>query len=154
MTAGKPTGTGKSSGASPSRGTDTSALASALVALGMKYGPTVYEAVKKGQEPARRVAEREVDRAAMRRRALEHAHHLVDGSVLTVFDGDQRLFVVFNGDRPIASHPSTTKSLEVLIQGYDLDKRVRSTPRPRLTPRIKSVLSRPRGVTPRRPTGE
>lgn len=134
MTAGQPTGAGKSSGAGPGKGTDTSALASALVALGMKYGPTVYEAVKRGKEPARKAAEREVGRANMRRRALEHAHHLVDGSVLTVFDGDQRLFVVFNGDRPIASHPSTTKSLEVLIQGYDLDKRVRSTPRPRFTP--------------------
>ena len=109
-----------------------------LVKLGVKYGPIVYEAVKHGKEPARELAERQVARSNARRRALEHAHHLVDGSVLTVFDGDQRLFVVFNGDTPVASHPtSKKKTLQALIDGYDLEKRVRPAPRRRMTPRVK-----------------
>ncbi|WP_050346682.1 hypothetical protein [Arsenicicoccus sp. oral taxon 190] len=111
-----------------------------LVKLGVKYGPLVYEAVKHGKEPARQLAEREVARANSRRRALEHAHHLVDGSVLTVFDGDQRLFVVFNGDNPVASHPASSKPLASLIEGYDLDKRVRpARDRRRIGPRVKQV---------------
>ena len=46
---------------------------------------------------------------------------------MPVWEGDQQVWVVFNGDEPIASHPTSEMPLAQLVQGYDLDKRIRPT---------------------------
>jgi len=100
---------------------------STVVKLGVKYGPVAYEAIMHGKEPARQFAQRQLGRLSARKQALTHAEGLLDGSAMLVWRDDQQVWVVFNGDEPIASHPTVDTSLALLIQGYDLDKRVRPT---------------------------
>jgi len=96
-----------------------------VVKLGVKYGPVAYEAIKHGQEPAREYAQKQLTRLTSRRQAMTHAEGLTDGSAMPVWEGDQQVWVVFNGDEPVASHPTATTPLTELVQGYDLGKRVR-----------------------------
>jgi hypothetical protein len=98
-----------------------------VVKLGVKYGPVAYQAIKHGQEPAREYAQKQLNKLTARRQALAHAEGLTDGSAMAVYEGDQQIWVVFNGDEPIASHPSVITSLAELIRGYDLTKRIRPT---------------------------
>jgi hypothetical protein len=109
---------------------------STVVKLGVKYGPVAYEAIKYGKEPARQLAQRQLGRLNARRQALTHAEGLLDGSTMLVWRDDQQVWVVFNGDEPIASHPTVDTPLAVLIQGYDLTKRIRPTidQRPKVSP--------------------
>lgn len=102
-----------------------SALMAQAVKLGVTYGPVVYGAVKKTGWSPESLLHRGVESTDARLHALEHADHLIDGSVLTVFEGDKRIFVVFTGDKPVATHPQTRTPLPRLIEGYDLAKRVR-----------------------------
>jgi hypothetical protein len=98
-----------------------------VVKLGVKYGPVAYEAIKHGKEPAMEFAQRQLGRLNARKQALAHAEGLTDGSAMPVWEGDQQVWVVFNGDEPIASHPVVTTPLSQLIQGYDLTRRIRPT---------------------------
>jgi len=98
-----------------------------IVNLGVKYGPVAYEAVKHGKEPAKELAQRQLSRFNARKQALAHAAGLTDGSVLAVFEEDRQVWVVFNGDQPVASHPTVTTPLAQLIDGYDLTRRQRPT---------------------------
>ena len=104
--------------------------------LGVKYGPVVYEAIKHGKEPAREFAQRQLGRLTARKQALAHSEGLMDGSAMLVWKDDQQVWIVFNGDQPIASHPSVDMPLALLIQGYDLTKRIRPTidQRPKASP--------------------
>jgi hypothetical protein len=95
--------------------------------LGVKYGPVAYEAIKHGKEPAKDFAQKQLSRLTARKQALAHAEGLMDGSAMPVWEGDQQVWVVFNGDEPIASHPTVTTPLAQLVQGYDLAKRIRPT---------------------------
>lgn len=96
-----------------------------LLDLGIKYGPLAYEGVRRGKQPAQEMAQRHVARRNARSIALEHASHLVDGSILPVYDGDLRVWVVFSGDHPVATHPVVRTPTEQLLQHYDLAKRQR-----------------------------
>lgn len=98
-----------------------------VVKLGVKYGPVAYEAIKHGKEPAREFAQKQLGRLTSRRQALAHAEGLTDGSAMAVWEGDQQVWVVFNGDEPIATHPTVTTPPAELVQGYDLSKRIRPT---------------------------
>ena len=98
-----------------------------VVKLGVKYGPVAYEAIKHGKEPAKEFAQKQLSRLTARKQALAHAEGLLDGSAMPVFEGDQQVWVVFNGDEPIASHPTVTTPLAQLIEGYDLTRRIRPT---------------------------
>lgn len=98
-----------------------------VVKLGVKYGPAAYEAIKHGKEPAKEFAQKQLGRLTARKQALAHAEGLMDGSAMPVWEGDQQVWVVFNGDEPIATHPNVTTPLLSLIQGYDLGKRIRPT---------------------------
>jgi len=98
-----------------------------VVKLGVKYGPVAYEAIKHGKEPAKEFAQKQLSKLTARKQALAHAEGLLDGSAMPVWDGDLQVWVVFNGDEAIASHPTVTTSLAHLIQGYDLSKRIRPT---------------------------
>lgn len=112
-----------------------------VVKLGVKYGPVAYEAIKHGKEPAREFAQKQMNKLTARKQALTHAEGLMDGSAMPVWEGDTQVWVVFNGDEPIASHPSSTTPLTQLVQGYDLSKRVRPTLdlRPKPNP-LKAIL--------------
>lgn len=107
-----------------------------VVKLGVKYGPVAYEAIKHGKEPAKEFALRRLARFNARKNALEHAEGLQDGSTLPVWKDDQQVWIVFNADEPIASHPTVETPLALLIQGYDLTKRIRPTndQRPKVNP--------------------
>jgi hypothetical protein len=96
-----------------------------VVKLGVRYGPVAYEAIKHGKEPAKEFAQKQLSRLTARRQALAHAEGLMDGSTMSVWDGDLQVWVVFNGNEPIASHPTVTTPLAELVQGYDLGKRIR-----------------------------
>src|SRR5450631_1988005 len=98
-----------------------------VVKLGVKYGPMAYEAIKHGREPAKEFAHKQMNKLAARRPALAHAAGLMDGSTMPVWEGDLQVWVVFNGDKAIASHPTVTTPLVQLIQGYDLARRIRPT---------------------------
>ncbi len=97
----------------------------ALVRLGVKYGPIAYAGWRsspRSQLSWNRPRSQPDDPKAT---ALEHADHLIDGSVLPVFDGDTRVWVVFSADVPVASHPVVRTPLATLLEHYDLAKRVR-----------------------------
>ena len=98
-----------------------------VLKLGVKYGPVAYEAIKHGKDPAKEFAQKQLSKLTARKQALAHAEGLMDGSAMPVWEGDQQVWVVFNGDEPMATHPNTTTPLAQLIQGYDLTKRIRPT---------------------------
>jgi hypothetical protein len=98
-----------------------------VVKLAVKYDPVAYEAIKHGKEPAKEFAQKQMNKLAARKQALTHAEGLMDGSTMPVWEGDIQVWVVFNGDEAIASHPTVTTPLVQLIQGYDLAKRIRPT---------------------------
>jgi hypothetical protein len=108
----------------------------AVVKLGVKYGPVAYQAIKHGKEPAKEYAQKQLNRLTARKQALAHAEGLTDGSALPVFKDDQQVWVVFNGAEPIASHPNVDTPLVQLVKGYDLTKRIRPTidQRPKASP--------------------
>jgi hypothetical protein len=111
-----------------------------VVKLGVKYGPVAYEAIKHGREPAKEFAQRQLGRLNARKQALTHAEGLMDGSAMLVWKDDQQVWIVFNGDQPIASHPTVDTPLALLIKGYDLTKRIRPTvdQRPKVS-RLKAI---------------
>jgi hypothetical protein len=100
---------------------------SRVVKFGVKYGPVAYEAIKHGKEPAKEFAQRRLGQLNARKQALTHAGGLLDGSAMLVWKDDKQVWVVFNGDDPIASHPTVGTPLAELIRGYDLTKRIRPT---------------------------
>ncbi|MDQ1483535.1 MAG: hypothetical protein QOF35_1611 [Actinomycetota bacterium] len=107
-----------------------------VVKLGVKYGPVAYEAIKHGKEPAKEYAQKQLNRLTARKQALAHAEGLTDGSAMPVWQGDQQVWIVFNGDDPVASHPSVETPLSQLMEGYDLTRRIRPTidQRPKANP--------------------
>ena len=114
-----------------------------VVKLGVKYGPVAYEAIKHGREPAQEFAQKQLSKLTARKQALAHAEGLMDGSTMPVWDGDRQVWVVFNGDEAVASHPTTETPLAQLIEGYDLTKRARPTVdlRPKPNP-LKAIRGR------------
>jgi hypothetical protein len=98
-----------------------------VLKLAVKYGPVAYEAIKHGKEPAKEFAAKQMNKLAARKQALAHAEGLMDGSTMPVWEGDIQVWVVFNGDQAIASHPTVSTPLAQLIQGYDLARRIRPT---------------------------
>lgn len=111
-----------------------------VMGLGLKFAPLAYEGLKHGRDllssgeakvapanGASRSTGRSVGRRTARAYAMEHAAHLVDGSVLPVYEGDHRVWVVFSGDSPVATHPVTTTPVEELLTHADLGRRIRPT---------------------------
>ena len=107
-----------------------------VVKFGVKYGPVAYQAVKHGKEPAKEFAQKHWNKLTARKQALAHAEGLTDGSAMSVWKDDQEVWVVFNGDEAIATHPTVDTPLAALIDGYDLTKRIRPTmdQRPKANP--------------------
>lgn len=107
---------------------------SQVVKLGVKYGPMAYESIKHGKEPAKEYAQRHLGKLKARKQALAHADGLTDGSAMPVWKDDQQIWIVFNGDEPIAAHPTVETPLAALIHGYDLTKRIRPSEQPKASP--------------------
>lgn len=94
-------------------------------------------------------AQKVIDRQKAKRRALEHAGTVRDGSVLKTFDPradhGEAVWVVFAGDDPIAAHPTTSTPISELIANSDLSTRVRPADLPTPAERLKQIPRR-RGV--------
>lgn len=122
----------------------------AVVRWGVKYAPVAYAGLRAGRAPVTQPAWRAAPQDP-REDAAEHATHLIEGSVLPVFHGDQRVWVVFSGTTPVASHPTVRVPLETLLEHYDLTKRRRpdqlsasSGPRRRTPLRLRQLAARRR----------
>ncbi len=100
-------------------------LAGSAVKLGVKYAPVLYGVARHGKEPAKAAATKFLSKKGTRKRSLEHAATLLDGSVLQVFHAGEPVYVVFSGEEMVASHPSLDVPLQTLVQRADLSKRVR-----------------------------
>ena len=90
-----------------------------LVKWGVKYGPHVVVLAQQAKEPAMKAAQTALDRQKARRRAIEHAATVREGTVLKTFDPradhSEPVWVVFSGDDPIAAHPTSTTPIAELI---------------------------------------
>lgn len=60
-----------------------------------------------------------------RRKARTHATTLVGGSVVKVIHQGAKHYVVFSGDKPVATYPPTSVPVETLLANADLTKRLR-----------------------------
>jgi hypothetical protein len=118
----------------------------AIVKWGVKYGPHVVVIAQQAKEPALAAAQKALDRQRAKRRAVEHAGTLRDGSVLKTFDPrvdhGEPVWVVFAGDDPIAAHPATTTPIPELISNSDLTTRVRPVDLPTPAERLKQLPRR------------
>lgn len=94
--------------------------------LAQKYGPQLVEQVLKNREPAQRYVQGKVEqvRGNPRRRAIDHADSVVDGSLQLVFHRDQPYWVVFSRNEPVGTHPHTEASYDVLLLNADPAKRI------------------------------
>ena len=120
-----------------------------LVKWGVKYGPHVVVLAQQAKEPAMAAAQKALDRQKARRRAIEHAATLRDGTVLKTFDPradhGEAVWVVFTGDDPVASHPATVTPLAELVAHSDLSTRMRPQDLPTPADRLRSRLPGQRG---------
>ncbi|MBW8172050.1 hypothetical protein K0651_03185 [Ornithinimicrobium sp. Arc0846-15] len=89
-----------------------------------KYGPQVVEQLKGQREPAEKFVQDKVAKGNQRKKALQHAGTVMNGSILQVFYKNKAHWIVFSGDEPIAVHPPTSASYNELLQHADLSKRV------------------------------
>src|SRR6476660_8713354 len=121
----------------------------ALVKWSVKYGPHVIVIAQQAKEPAMAAAQKALDRQRAKRRAVEHAATVREGTVLKTFDPradhGEPVWVVFSADDPIAAHPTSTTPLAGLIANSDLSTRVRPADLPTPAERLKQL--------PRRRTG-
>ena len=119
-----------------------------LVKWGVKYGPHVVVLAQQAKEPAMKAAQTAIDRQKARRRAIEHAATVREGTVLKTFDPraehSEPVWVVFSADDPIAAHPTSTTPLAELIANSDLATRVRPADLPTPVDRIKQLPRRAR----------
>lgn len=121
-----------------------------VVKWGMKYGPHVAVIAQQAKEPAMAAGQKVVDRQRARRRALEHAATLREGTVLKTFDprsdSGEPVWVVFAGDEVLAAYPATTTPLPELVAKSDLDTRMRPAEVPLPGDRVRQLVQRvPRG---------
>jgi hypothetical protein len=94
------------------------------VTLAAKYGPQAKVAWDTaGQAAAEQVKIRRA-RAANRRRAVEKARTVVDGTVLRQIHGDQVVWVVYAGDEPITAYPLPDIDLDELTKRARLSDRM------------------------------
>lgn len=94
------------------------------VSLAAKYGPQAKIAWDTaGQAAAEQVKIRRA-RASNRRRAVEKARTVVDGTVLRQIHGDQVVWVVYAGDEPLTAYPLPDIDLAELTKRAKLSDRL------------------------------
>ena len=114
-----------------------------IVKWGVKYGPHVVVLAQQAKDPAMAAAKKAMDRQKARKRAIEHAATVREGTVLKTFDPRQDsgepVWVVFSGEEAIASHPVTTTPLADLIARSDLTTRKRPHEMPTTAHRVRQL---------------
>ncbi len=119
-----------------------------LYATSRRYGPVVWEQVKSQREPAERFVQSKVDKGNQRKKAVQHASTVIDGSTLQVFHQNIAHWVVFSGEEPVGVHPRTSAPFSQLLKNADLSKRLSPGDGPTAAQRLKGAArKRP---TPRR----
>lgn len=108
-----------------------------LIETSRRYGPRVWEQVKSQKEPAERYVQDKVDRGNQRKKAVQHAETVIDGSTLRIFHRNVAHWVVFSGEEPIAVHPRANAPFPELLKNADLSKRTRPEDEPALAQRLR-----------------
>jgi hypothetical protein len=99
-------------------------LAKSVVKYGVRYGPMAFEAVKHGREPAQQALQAALAKRTARKKAIEHAVTVRDGSLLKVIKDGQAVFFVFSGDAIVTTYPPVPQSTyPELLRHADLDRR-------------------------------
>lgn len=96
-----------------------------IATAAQKYGPQVMDQLRAQREPAERYVQDKVAKGNQRKKALQHAGTVVDGSVLQVFHQNRAHWIVYSGEEPIAVHPPTSTAYAVLTKHADLTTRIR-----------------------------
>ncbi|MGZ0152820.1 hypothetical protein ACXJJ3_37580 [Kribbella sp. WER1] len=101
-----------------------SQLAKNLVKYSVRYGPLFVEAVRHGREPAQQAVQAAWAKRTARRKAIEHALTVRDGTLLKVIKDGQAIFFVFSGDAIVTTYPAVPQATyPELLRHADLDKR-------------------------------
>ncbi|ONI74603.1 hypothetical protein BWI15_13835 [Kribbella sp. ALI-6-A] len=117
-------------------------MAKNLVKYGVRYGPMAFEAVKHGREPAQQAIQAALAKRTARRKAVEHALTVRDGSLLKVIKDGSAIFFVFSGDAIVTTYPPVPQATyPELLRHADLDRREKAAElaaaqRPKLTDRL------------------
>ncbi|MGD9957898.1 hypothetical protein [Nocardioides sp.] len=98
--------------------------ATAAGVLVVKYGPQAKLAWDNGGRQTAEAARKRAMSLNARRKALNHASGLVEGTILKVAPAGRTVYVVFSGDRPVGAYPEQEAPLASLLENADLDKRV------------------------------
>ncbi|MGI8644960.1 MAG: hypothetical protein ACR2JD_01355 [Nocardioides sp.] len=98
--------------------------------LVVKYGPQAKIAWDKGGRQATMAASKRALALSARRKAVNHAGGVVEGSVLKVAPEGTAVYVVFSGDTPIAAYPPQEQSYAELLQHADHSLRFRPEDKP------------------------
>lgn len=94
------------------------------VKYGVRYGPVAFEAVKHGREPAQQAIQAALAKRTARKKALEHAATVRDGSLLKVIHEGAIIYFVFSGDAIVTTYPSVPQATyPELLRHADLDNR-------------------------------
>ncbi|NOL45242.1 hypothetical protein HPO96_33840 [Kribbella sandramycini] len=123
-------------------------MAKNLIKYGVRYGPLVAEAVRHGREPAQQAVQAAMAKRAARKKALEHALTVRDGSLLKVIKDGQAIFFVFSGDAIVTTYPPVPQATYTeLLRHADLDKResaaaLAAARKPRVGARLPKVIRR------------
>lgn len=99
-------------------------LAKNVVKYGVRYGPMAFEAIKHGREPAQQAVQAALAKRTARKKALEHALTVRDGSLLKVIKEGQAVYFVFSGDAIVTTYPPVPQATyPELLRHADLDRR-------------------------------
>lgn len=115
-------------------------LAKNVVKYGVRYGPLIVEAVRHGREPAQQAVQAAWAKRSARRKAVEHALTVRDGSLLKVIKDGQAIFFVFSGDAIVTTYPAAPQATyPELLRHADLDKRETPVVLPRSRPHLPRI---------------
>jgi hypothetical protein len=90
---------------------------------GVKYAPHIAAVVREVRGPATDFAKTRVEASRQRRLAVTKAASVRAGSVLQLLHGEQTVWVVYSGDKPVSEHPDIGVPLGELVEHADLDRR-------------------------------
>ncbi|WP_241995856.1 hypothetical protein [Kribbella sp. VKM Ac-2568] len=124
-----------------------SRLVKNVVKYGVRYGPMAFEAVKHGREPAQQALQAALAKRSARKKALEHALTVREGSLLKVIKDGQAIFFVFSGDAIVTTYPPVPQSsYPELLRHADLDRRedavALTAQKPKIAPRMPHLKRR------------
>ena len=99
-------------------------LAKNVVKYGVRYGPLLVQAAKYGREPAQQALQAAMAKRSARKKAVEHALTVRDGSLLKVIKDGQVIYFVFSGDAIVTTYPPVPQSsYPDLLRHADLEQR-------------------------------